>query len=114
MRLRATSNACTVSDRRLLTKPTQPVRRLRRPIGLRPASPSEGFASTEQLAPWIAGEMEVSMPLQLTAEVRADCVDALDAQRPIHRHPQDGVTAVLVQARKEAAADAHHYKRTGR
>lgn len=37
----------------------------------------------------------------------SNCTDTLDAQRPLRRHSETGVTAVLVQARKEATADAH-------
>jgi hypothetical protein len=117
MCLRRTQNRCTVSDGRSLTKPTQPVRRLRRPIGLRPANPSRGRDSFHcALALWIAGDKEVSMPATLQqAENWRDSLstshsngtDTLNPTRPLHRHSEQGVTAVLVQARKEAMADAN-------
>jgi hypothetical protein len=39
---------------------------------------------------------------------RSNCTDTLNAQRPLRRRSENGVSAVLVQARKEATADVHH------
>jgi hypothetical protein len=68
------------------------------------------------VALWIAGDKEVSMPVTLDqaqnwrdslSTSRTNGTDTLNPARPLHRHPEQGVTAVLVQARKEAMADAN-------
>jgi hypothetical protein len=38
---------------------------------------------------------------------RSNGTDTLNPTRPLHRHSERGVSAVLVQARKEAMADAN-------
>jgi hypothetical protein len=38
---------------------------------------------------------------------RSYCTETLETHRSVSRSSESGVTAVLVQARKEAAADAH-------